>query len=104
MNITLLSIKPSTRKNKRFVATFSIKNNNKFNLDIKNVHFGAKNGSTLIDHKDIKKRLNWMLRHKYSVERANYDPLSPAVLSWMILWNKPSLKESIEDYKEFYNF
>lgn len=102
MEIKLLNIKPSTRKNKRLMATFEL---NKEDYEPKEyiIHFGSKDGSTFIDHRDNKKKVNWLKRHRYSLERADYIPWSPAVLSWKILWNKPILKESIEDYKKTYN-
>ena len=101
MEIKLLNIKPSTRKNKRLMATFKL---TKKGYEPKDyiVHFGAKNGSTFIDHKDQTKRTNWLKRHSYSLEKADYIPWSPAVLSWKILWNKPTLKKSIKDYKKTY--
>jgi hypothetical protein len=43
--------KPSTRKDKRFMITFS---NGKI------IHFGSKNGETYIDHGDKIKRKNWI--------------------------------------------
>jgi hypothetical protein len=48
-------IKPSTRKDKRFMATF---NNGK------TIHFGLRGGQTFIDHGDKIKRENYINRHK----------------------------------------
>ena len=48
------------------------------------VHFGLKTGSTYIDHKDKKKRENYLARHKV---RENWDdPYSAGALSRWLLW------------------
>ena len=45
----------STRKDKRLEAIFK---------DGTSIHFGAKNGSTYVDHGDKKKRENYIKRHQ----------------------------------------
>lgn len=68
-------IQNSTHKDKRLMATF--KNG-------KTIHFGLKSGSTYIDHKDKKKRENYLARHKV---RENWnDPYSAGALSRWLLW------------------
>lgn len=68
-------IEASDRKGKRFKATFA---------NGKTVHFGAKNGSTYIDHKDKTKRENYIKRHAV---RENFDdPYSAGSLSRWLLW------------------
>ena len=95
----LLSIKPSDRKEKRYVAEFC-----KCNGDIKcksnerkRTHFGLKGGSTYIDHKDDKKKDAYIARHKVN-ENWN-DPTSAGALARYILWNKKTLSASIDDFK-----
>ena len=61
----------------------------------KTVHFGAKGGSTYIDHKDPKTKANWEARHKVRENWNDYD--SAGTLSKHVLWNKPSLAASIRD-------
>lgn len=99
----LISIKPSTRKEKRYVAEFC-----KCNGDIKcksnerkRTHFGLKGGSTYIDHKDDKKKDAYIARHKVN-ENWN-DPTSAGALARYILWNKKTLTESIADFKQRFN-
>lgn len=70
-----LMIKPSTRKDKRFMAIFS---------NGKVIHFGEKNGNTYIDHHDKKKRDAYLARHK--VNENWKDPYSAGALSRFILW------------------
>jgi hypothetical protein len=68
-------IEASDRKGKRFKATFA---------NGKVVHFGAKGGSTYIDHKDKTKRENYIKRHAV---RENFDdPYSAGSLSRWLLW------------------
>lgn len=70
----------SNRKNKRFYVLY----------DNKYIHFGAKNGSTFIDHRDIIKRKNWKARHSKIINK-NGIPFykiktSPEWWSWHLLW------------------
>ena len=68
-------IKPSTRKGKRFQATYA---------NGKTVHFGQAGGSTYIDHGDKDKRKAYLARHE---PRENWnDPFSSGSLSRYLLW------------------
>ena len=91
----LLSIKPSTAKNKKYTATFLINDKEKV------VQFGQKGSSTYIDHKDDKKKDAYIARHKVN-ENFN-NPLSSGSLSRYILWNKTTLSASISDFKKRFN-
>lgn len=91
-----IEILPSTRNKKRFLAKF-IKDDD----IIKKVHFGQKGGETYIDHNDDEKKKNYLKRH---VVNENWnDMYSAGALSRYILWNKPTLEESINDYKRRFN-
>ena len=85
----LLSVKKSTRKDKKLMATFD---------DGTTTHFGFLGSSTYIDHKDDKKKDAYIARHKVN-ENWN-DPKSAGALSRYILWNKTTLSASIEDFKK----
>ena len=78
-------ITKSTKPDKRLKADFG----NKV------VHFGAKDGSTYVDHKNIKTKANWEARHKVRENWRDYD--SAGALSKHVLWNKPTLTASISD-------
>ncbi|NBO31789.1 MAG: hypothetical protein EBV05_09410 [Cyanobacteria bacterium WB6_1B_304] len=91
----LLSIKPSDRPTKKYVATFMV------NDKPKTVHFGYKGSQTFLDHKDEKKRLAYVARHRVN-ENFN-DPLTAGSLSRYILWNKTTLSASIADFKKRFN-
>jgi len=52
-------------------------------------------------HKNPERMKRYSMRHK---SRENWkDPTTPGALSKYILWNKPSLKASISDYKKRFN-
>ena len=80
----------SNRKNKRFVAI----------INGKKYHFGLKNGSTYIDHKDKKKRENYIKRHEV---RENWNEVNAGSLSRYLLWNSTSLEKNIKDYIKRFN-
>jgi len=95
----LLSIKPSDRKEKRYVAEFCECSGNTMckSEKRKRTHFGFKGGSTYIDHKDDKKKDAYIARHRVA-ENWN-DPTSAGALARYILWNKKTLTESTLDFK-----
>mgnify|MGYP000315249764 CR=1 FL=1 len=88
----LKSIKKSTRDGKKFMATFIMPNGR-----TKTTHFGAAGMSDYTKHKDKARKQRYINRHK---KRENWnDPTTAGALSLYILWNKPTLKASIVDYK-----
>ena len=99
----LLSIKPSERATKKYVATFCLCDGETKCCDKerKRVHFGQKESSTYIDHKDDKKKDAYIARHKVN-ENFN-NPLSSGSLARFILWNKTTLSASISDFKKRFN-
>jgi len=99
----LLSIKPSDRPTKKYVATFcTCEGPTKCcDNDRKKVHFGSSTSKTFLDHKDEKKRLAYVARHRVN-ENFN-DPLTAGSLSRYILWNKTTLSASIADFKRRFN-
>lgn len=86
--LKLLSIKKSTRPEKKLMATFS---------DGTVTHFGAAGMSDYTKHKDPERMKRYRNRHK---ARENWkDPRTAGALALYVLWNKPSLRASIADYK-----
>jgi len=63
--------------------------------------FGAAGMSDYTLHKDKERRERYISRHKKDL-RTN-DPMKPGYLSLYILWNKPSVKASLADYKRRLN-
>jgi hypothetical protein len=99
----LLSIKPSERPTKKYVATFCMCEGATKCCDTerKKVNFGSRGSSTFLDHKNEKKRLAYVARHRVN-ENFN-DPLTAGSLSRYILWNKTTLSASIADFKRRFN-
>ncbi len=95
-NITLVKIIKSPKKDKKYRAVF-IKNGRE-----KIVDFGASGYSDFIQHKDPLRKQRYINRHK---SRENWeDPTTAGSLSRYILWNKPSFRQSVNDYKKRFNF
>ena len=100
----LLSIKPSERPTKKYVATFCMcKGETKCcDTDRKKVHFGAKNSSTYLDHKDEAKRKAYIARHK--VNEDFEKPTTAGSLAKNLLWGSTtSLRENIALFKKRFN-
>jgi hypothetical protein len=93
--LKLVKITKSPKKDKKLMAVFE--------KDGKKIvrHFGAKGYSDYTIHKTPERMRRYTNRHK---SRENWnDPTTPGALSKYILWNKPSLRSSISDYKRRFN-
>ena len=89
--IKLIKIIPSTKKNKKYTAFFRI------DKKIKIVHFGGKGFLDYTIHKDPERKERYLTRHR---KNENWkDPTTAGALSRWVLWNLPSFRESVEDYK-----
>jgi hypothetical protein len=93
----------SDRKGKKFTAIFCMCEGESkcCDNDKKKVHFGAAGMDDFTITKDKEQRERYLKRHKKDL-RTN-DPMKPGYLSYYLLWNKPSLQESIKDYKKKFN-
>jgi hypothetical protein len=91
---SFLKIVRSKKAGKKLDAVFlNLKTNKK-----KVISFGQKNASDFTKHKDVQRKNRYIARHK---NRENWnDLMSRGALSRWILWNKPTLKASIADYKK----
>jgi hypothetical protein len=93
--LKLKTIKRSTRDGKKYMATFIMPSGRS-----KTTHFGAAGMSDFTKHKDADRKKNYIARHR---KRENWkDPTTAGALSRYILWNKPSLKASIANYKSMF--
>jgi len=95
--LKLLSVKQSTKPEKKLMATFQVGDKEKV------VHFGsAKNKDyTIYSKKDKEKaekmKSAYLARHKV---RENFNnPITAGALSRWILWNKPTVSASVSDFK-----
>ena len=89
-------IKKSTNAKKKYMAIFY-----DGEKKVKTTHFGAKNFSHFPIHKDEERKKRYLDRHRKN-ENWN-DKFSAGSLSRWVLWNKPSIKASIADYKKRFN-
>jgi len=91
-----VSIKPSTKPDKKLQATFTRDNGR-----TKTTHFGTKNMDDYTLTKDKEQRARYRKRH----QKDNIsNPESAGSLSWYILWGEStSRKENIKSYKKRFN-
>lgn len=76
---------------KKYRAVFQLPNGRQ-----KTTYFGARGYEDYTMHKDKERMKRYLTRHK---ARENWgDPTTPGALSRWILWNKPSLRASVQDY------
>jgi len=87
-----VNITKSTRMNKKLMAIFYDEAKRK----VKTTHFGASGYESYPDHQDLQRKMNYIARHKAREDWNDY--MSSGSLSRWILWNKPTLSASIEDY------
>lgn len=88
----------SPLKTKKYRAIFFDDDNNK----IKHTDFGSKGMSDFTIHKDEKRKSNYLSRFQKLIKRFQKDQFAPITLSTMVLWNKPSLTSSWNDYKQHF--
>lgn len=65
---------------------------------IKTVQFGSKGMSDFTINKDKERKQRYLDRHR---KRENWnDPMTAGALSRWLLWNRPTLRASISDFKK----
>lgn len=92
MVLRLKSIRPSHRAEKKYDAVFERDGREKV------VSFGAAGMSNYTKHKNATRKQRYIRRHTGKGENWR-KPDTPGALSRWILWNKPSFRESVADYK-----
>ena len=96
-----MTIKPSTNKNKKFMAIFSKDIKGKRQV-IKITHFGQKGADDYTITGDKEQRKRYRSRHKRDLEKGNY--MSAGYLSMFLLWGESkSLQTNINAYKKKFN-
>ena len=79
-------IKRSSKPDKKYMAIID---------DKKTVHFGQAGASDMTQHKSEERKNRYIDRHS---KRENWnDPMTAGFFSRWILWNKPTITESIRD-------
>lgn len=95
----LISISKSTKPEKKLMAIFETDTGQK-----KTTHFGASGYDDFTtfskEERDAHKE-HYITRHAKDLNTD--DPTRSGYLSYYILWNKPTIKASIADYKRKFN-
>ena len=86
-------IKPSTNPKKKLMAIFSDPK--------KTIHFGAAGASDYTINKDDARKKLYLDRHRKREDWS--DPRTAGALSRWILWNLPTRRASISDFKSRFN-
>jgi hypothetical protein len=94
----LIKITKSDKKEKKLMAIFEDCKNGRR----KTTHFGSFGYEDFTTHRDKDRKERYLARHRKN-ENWN-DPTSAGALSKFLLWNKPTLKASIADYKRRFGF
>ena len=92
-----MSVEPSPHKNKKWRANFYDKANDKR----KHTDFGASGYTDFLLSGNIDLKNKYQKRHSKDLE--TNDPTRAGYLSMFLLWNKPTMHESISDYKRRFN-
>ena len=79
-------IRPSDRKDKKYMAIID---------DKKRVHFGSKGASDYTINKDDERKERYIKRHQKNEDWNNFN--TAGFWSKNILWNRPTITESIRD-------
>jgi hypothetical protein len=95
--LKLKSVRPSHKKDKKWDATFVYPDGH-----TKTVPFGARGMSDFTKHKDPTRKQRYLNRHSGMGEHWN-QPDTPGALSKWVLWNKPSFRASVSDFKKRFN-
>jgi protein required for attachment to host cells len=85
-------VKKSDKTGKKYMAVIDGK---------KTIHFGQAGASDFTIHKDLERKQRYINRHK---KRESWDnPETAGFWAKNLLWNKETLKESINDINKKYN-
>jgi len=97
LDMVFVQLKKSTTQGKKYTAVFYDENRKK----IKTTHFGASGMSDYTKHKDEDRKQAYLARHKNNENWSDY--MTAGSLSRYILWNKPSVSASYNDYIRKFN-
>jgi hypothetical protein len=93
----LKTLRRSHKPEKKWDAVF-IKDDGKEKV----VSFGAAGMSDYTKHRDKTRKQRYLKRHSGMGEHWT-QPDTPGALARWVLWNKPSLRASLADYKKRFN-
>jgi hypothetical protein len=89
----LIEVSESNRTGKKYKAVFETDEGR-----TKTTHFGASGYDDFTLSKNIEQREAYRKRHAKDLK--TNDPTKAGYLSFFLLWNKPTLRGSIADYKK----
>jgi len=92
--LKLLTIKKSTRPEKKLMAVFDNDGRSK------TIHFGAKGMSDYTIHHDKERREKYLSRHKGMNEDWNKPDTAGALSKWILWGDSISLDKNIETFKK----
>lgn len=93
-------LKDSTRKDKKFMVQYI---NPDSNIIGKVIHFGAKGYEDYTTHKDNERKKRYIARHSINEDWTKGGIDTAGWWSRWLLWNKPSLSDSIKDINDRFN-
>ena len=96
--MVFVQLTKSDQEGKKYKAVFYKDENRQ---KIKTTHFGATGYSDYTKHKDEERKKLYLERHRNSENWADYK--SAGSLSRYILWNKPTISASYNDYLKKFN-
>ena len=91
--VLLPKLKKSTRAAKKYMVVFP---------DGTKTHFGAKGFSDFTKHRDNARKQRYIARHSATQDWT--DPKAAGTLARFVLWNKPTVKASFNDYLRRFGF
>jgi len=95
--LKLQSLRPSHKPDKKWDATFVYPDGH-----TKTVPFGARGMSDFTKHKNPTRKQRYLNRHSGMGEHWNKPDTAGALSRW-VLWNKPSFRASVTDFKKRFN-
>lgn len=87
-------LKKSTRTDKKFMI---------ITPDNKTIHFGQSGASDYTKHKDIERKKRYIARHQKNENWNKSGINTPGFWARWLLWNKPTLEESITNIMKKFN-
>lgn len=88
----------SPRKDKKWRMIFLF-NGNK----LQHTDFGAPGYEDYTTHRDDQRKTAFLNRFRTLLEEKDYNFTAPIILSRYILWNKPTIRASLADFKRKYH-
>ena len=93
-NKELFIIKPSSRKDKRYMVV----------MENMSHHFGSKKGQNFLDHQDARKKKAYIARHKGQEDWTKSGIHSAGFWSYWIGWTEPTLLEAVRKIEKKFGF